>query len=76
MSVAAARLRGAGRALTGEPMLAAGLALLLALCLFAFAGPLIINDLLRFDGQHLQRYVVSNPPNLRMPCLRRHHPVW
>jgi peptide/nickel transport system permease protein len=36
-------MRGAGRALTGEPLLAAGLALLLAMCLFAFVGPLIIN---------------------------------
>ncbi|MBI2685547.1 MAG: TonB-dependent receptor [Acidobacteria bacterium] len=24
-------------------------------------GPLLINDLLRFDGRHLQRYVITNP---------------
>ena len=40
---ASARLRATGKALTSEPMLAAGLALLLLVCLFAFLGPLVIH---------------------------------
>ncbi len=48
-------MRGAGRALTGEPLLAAGLALLLAMCLFAFVGPLIINVELAEIGASVPR---------------------
>jgi peptide/nickel transport system permease protein len=47
--------RGMRKALASEPMLAAGLALLLLVCLFAFLGPLVINTELAQIGATVPR---------------------
>lgn len=52
---ASGRLRGMATTLASEPMLTAGLALLLLVCLFAFLGPLVINVELAQIGAAIPR---------------------
>lgn len=52
---ASSRFHGMRKALASEPMLTAGLALLLLVCLFAFLGPLVINTELAQIGAAVPR---------------------